>query len=139
LDAALSCPLLIRRHIHFALRIDIWWMDSFGLTGVSPRPHTAARSATSPIFLISFKGKVMKEIKKIGLVARLSALVRSAFGRPARRSVRIYVLNPERVFENPTPAQQRHLAFQHFLVHLELQRVARRQEQLALRRFKVRH
>lgn len=76
----------------------------------------------------------MKEIKKIGLVARLSALVRRVLGL---RSVRVYYLVPGRVF-SPSPAQQRHLVWQRFLVHLELQRVQRWEQQRYARRLQRR-
>jgi len=108
--------------------------DSFGLSGVCLRPHTSVHSATSPIFLISFKGKVMKEIKKIGLVAGLSALVRRVFGL---RQVRVYVLRPELVF-HPSPAQEQHLRWQRFLVHQEFRRV-QQWEQLRYARRVARH
>jgi len=72
----------------------------------------------------------MKEIKKIGLVARLSSVVRRLLGL---RQVRVYYLVPGRVF-SPSPAQEQHLRWQRFLVHLELQRVQRREQQRYARR-----
>ena len=132
MDAGLSHSLLLVRRPATSLQTKDKYggIDSFGLSGVSLRPHTSARSATSPIFLISFKGKVMKEIKKIGLVARLSSVVRRLLGL---RRVRVYVLRPELVFV-PSPAQEQHLRWQRFLVHLELQRVQRWEQQRYARR-----
>ena len=75
----------------------------------------------------------MKEIKKIGLVARLSlvsAFVRRVLGL---RRVRVYVLRPGLVF-TPSPAQEQHLRWQRFLLHLELQRVQRWEQQRYARR-----
>ena len=72
----------------------------------------------------------MKEIKKTTLVARLSSLVRRVLGL---RSVRVYYLVPGRVF-SPSPAQEQHLRWQRFLVHLELQRVQRQEQQRHARR-----
>ena len=105
-------------------------LETFGLSGVSPRSDTSARSATSPIFLISFKGKVMKEIKKIGLVARVSSVVRRLLGL---RRVRVYVLRPELVFV-PSPAQEQHLRWQRFLLHQELRRVQQWEQRRYARR-----
>ncbi len=72
----------------------------------------------------------MKEIKKIGLVARVASVVRRVLGL---RRVRVYYLYPARVF-SPSPAQEQHLRWQRFLVHLELQRVQRQQQQRYARR-----
>ncbi len=72
----------------------------------------------------------MKEIKKIGLVAGLSSWVRRLFGL---RRVRVYVLRPGLVF-TPSPAQEQHLRWQRFLVHLELQRVQHFEQQRYARR-----
>ena len=76
----------------------------------------------------------MKEIKKIGLVARLSSVVRRLLGL---RSVRVYYLVPGRVF-TPSPAQEQHLRWQRFLLHLELQRVQRWEQQRYARRLQRR-
>ena len=72
----------------------------------------------------------MKEIKKIGLVARLSALVRGFLGL---RRVRVYVLRPELVFV-PSPAQEQHLRWQRFLLHQELRRVQQWEQRRYARR-----
>ncbi len=75
----------------------------------------------------------MKEIKKIGLAAWLTTMLR-AFFCPPRRTVRIYVLRPDLVF-HPTPAQDQHLRWQRFYVHQEeLRRHRRHQLHLERRR-----
>ena len=72
----------------------------------------------------------MKEIKKIGLVARLSSVLCRFLGL---RRVRVYVLRPELGFV-PCPAQEQHLRWQRFLVHLEVQRVQRQEQRRHARR-----
>ncbi len=74
----------------------------------------------------------MKENKKIGLVARVSAAVRRFLGL---RRVRVYYLRPFPVFV-PSPAQEKHLRFQRFLLAQELRRVERREEERLARRLR---
>ncbi len=72
----------------------------------------------------------MKEIKKIGLVARVSSVVRRFLGL---RRVRVYYLVPGRVFV-PSPAQEQHLRWQRFLLHQELRRVQQWEQRRYARR-----
>lgn len=94
--------------------------DPFGQSYIYPRPRTFCAVSHQSIFLISFRGTVMKEIKKIGLAARLTSMLR-AFFCPPRRTVRIYILRPDLMF-HPTPAQEKHLRWQRFLLQQELRR-----------------